>query len=113
MGISGFIESLAILLFGINIWQTISDGKRQSTGEEDIHGEIITVTAHTNVYHLLKQHPQALDILVSKGFSQLKNPILRNTMTRAVNLGQATKMHHTDLNQLLKELNEPLKSQNK
>ncbi|MHC4307987.1 MAG: DUF542 domain-containing protein, partial [Planctomycetota bacterium] len=110
MGISGFIESLAILLFGINIWQTISDGKRQSTGEEDIHGEIITVTAQTNVYHLLKQHPQALDILVSKGFSQLKNPILRNTMTRAVNLGQATKMHHTDLDQLLKELNESLKS---
>ncbi len=113
MGISGFIESLAILLFGINIWQTISDGKRQVTGEEDIHGEIISVNAHTNVYHLLKQHPQALDILISKGFSQLKNPILRNTMTRAVNLGQATKMHQTDLDQLLNELNESIKSQNK
>ncbi len=110
MGISGFIESLAILLFGINIWQTINDGKRQDSGEEDVHGEIITVTAQTNVYHLLKQHPQALDILVSKGFSQLKNPILRNTMTRAVNLGQATKMHQTDLGELLKELNESLKS---
>jgi iron-sulfur cluster repair protein YtfE (RIC family) len=113
MGISGFIESLAILLFGINIWQTISDGKRQVAGEEDIHGEIITVTASTNVHHLLEKHPQALDILVSKGFSQLKNPILRNTMARAVNLGQATKMHNTDLDQLLKELNESLKSQNK
>ena len=29
MGISGLIESVAILLFGINIWKTISDGKRQ------------------------------------------------------------------------------------
>lgn len=113
MGISGFIESLAILLFGINIWKTISDGKRQGTDEEELHGDITTVTAKTNVHHLLKQHPQALDILVSKGFSQLKNPILRNTMARAVNLGQATKIHNTDLDQLLKELNELLKSQTK
>ena len=110
MGISGLIESVAILLFGINIWRTLSDGKRQGAGEEDDHGNITSVTASTNVHHLIKQHPPAMDILISKGFTQLKNPILRNTMTRAVNLGQATKMHNTDLDQLLKELNESLKS---
>ena len=110
MGISGLIESVAILLFGINIWRTLSDGKRQGAGEEDDHGNIASVTASTNVHHLIKQHPPAMDILISKGFTQLKNPILRNTMTRAVNLGQATKMHNTDLDQLLKELNESLKS---
>tara|TARA_B100001964_G_scaffold74206_2_gene84254 strand:- start:1371 stop:3452 length:2082 start_codon:yes stop_codon:yes gene_type:complete len=110
MGISGLIESVAILLFGINIWRTLSDGKRQGAGEEDDHSNITSVTASTNVHHLIKQHPPAMDILISKGFTQLKNPILRNTMTRAVNLGQATKMHNTDLDQLLKELNESLKS---
>ena len=110
MGISGLIESVAILLFGINIWRTLSDGKRQGDGEEDDHGNITSVTASTNVHHLIKQHPPAMDILISKGFTQLKNPILRNTMTRAVNLGQATKMHNTDLDQLIKELNESLKS---
>ena len=110
MGISGLIESVAILLFGINIWRTLSDGKRQGAGEEDDHGNITSVTASTNVHHLIKQHPPAMDILISKGFTQLKNPILRNTMTRAVNLGQATKMHNTDLDQLLKELNESLKT---
>ena len=110
MGISGLIESVAILLFGINIWRTLSDGKRQGAGEEDDHGNITSVTASTNVHQLIKQHPPAMDILISKGFTQLKNPILRNTMTRAVNLGQATKMHNTDLDQLLKELNESLKS---
>ena len=110
MGISGLIESVAILLFGINIWRTLSDGKRQGAGEEDDHGNITSVTASTNVHHLIKQHPPAMDILISKGFTQLKNPILRNTMTRAVNIGQATKMHNTDLDQLLKELNESLKS---
>ena len=110
MGISGLIESVAILLFGINIWKTISDGQRQGDGVEDDHGNITSVTASTNVHHLIKQHPPAMDILISKGFTQLKNPILRNTMTRAVNLGQATKMHNTDLDQLIKELNESLKS---
>jgi iron-sulfur cluster repair protein YtfE (RIC family) len=110
MGISGLIESIAILLFGINIWRTISDGQRQGTDEEEVHDKLTSVTASTNVFQLIKQHPPAMDILISKGFTQLKNPILRNTMTRAVNIGQATKMHHTDLDQLLKELNESLKS---
>ena len=110
MGISGLIESVAILLFGINIWKTMSDGKRQGTDQEEAHDKLTSVTASTNVHQLIKQHPPAMDILISKGFTQLKNPILRNTMTRAVNLGQATKMHNTDLDQLLKELNESLKS---
>ncbi len=110
MGRSGFIESVAILLFGINIWSTLNDGKRQATGDGEAHDKLTNVTASTNVYQLIKQHPPAMDILISKGFTQLKNPILRNTMTRAVNLGQATKMHSTDLDQLLKELNESLKS---
>jgi iron-sulfur cluster repair protein YtfE (RIC family) len=107
MGISGFIESLAILLFGINIWKTISKGK-QGAKDDEVHGEIATVTAATNVYQLIKQHPQAIDILVSKGFTQLKNPILRNTLARAVNVGQAVKINPTDLGQLLKELNEAI-----
>ncbi len=87
----------------------MSDGKRQGSDDE-VHDKLTSVTASTNVYQLIKQHPPAMNILISKGFTQLKNPILRNTMTRAVNLGQATKMHNTDLDQLLKELNESLKS---
>ena len=110
MGTSGLIESVAILLFGINIWKTMSDGKRQGIEDEEVHDKMTHVTASTNVYQLIKQHPPATDILISKGFTQLKNPILRNTMTRAVNLGQATKMHHTDLDQLIKELNDSLES---
>jgi len=110
MGISGFVESGAILLFGINIWKTISDGKRQGSEEGEVHEKITTVTVSTNVHQLIKQHPQTIDILISKGFTQLKNPILRNTLARAVNIGQAIKIHHTDLDQLLKELNESLKS---
>jgi len=108
MGISGFIECLAILLFGINIWKTINEGKR-GTQDDEVHDDIDTVTASTNVYHLIKQHPQTIDVLVGKGFSQLKNPILRNTLTRAINIGQAIKINPTDLDQLLIDLNKSLK----
>jgi iron-sulfur cluster repair protein YtfE (RIC family) len=110
MGISGFIESLAILLFGINIWKTINKGKRQGAKDDEVHDEITTVTATTNVYQLIKQHPQTIDVLVKKGFTQLKNPILRNTLTRAINIGQATKINPTNIDQLLKELNASLKA---
>jgi hypothetical protein len=109
MGISGFIECLAILLFGINIWKTINEGKR-GTQVDEVHDDIVTVTASTNVYHLIKQHPQTIDVLVGKGFSQLKNPILRNTLTRAINIGQAIKINPTDLDQLLIDLNKSLKA---
>jgi iron-sulfur cluster repair protein YtfE (RIC family) len=109
MGISGFIECLAILFFGYNIWKTINKGMR-GTQDDEVHDEIATVTASTNVYHLIKQHPQTIDVLVGKGFTQLKNPILRNTLTRAINIGQAIKINPTDLDQLLKDLNESLKA---
>lgn len=109
MGVSGFIECLAILLFGINIWKTINEGKR-GTRDDEVHDEIAAVTASTNVYHLIKQHPQTIDVLVSKGFTQLKNPILRNTLTRAINISQATKINPTNLDQLLIDLNESLKA---
>ena len=109
MGVSGFIECTAILLFGINIWKTINEGK-QGTKDDEVHEEIEAVTATTNVYHLIKQHPQTIDVLVGKGFTQLKNPILRNTLTRAINISQATKINPTDLDQLLIDLNESLKA---
>ncbi len=109
MGISGFVECVAILLFGINIWKTITKGK-QGTKDDEVHDKITAVTARTNVYQLIKQHPQTIDIFVSKGFTQLKNPILRNTLARAVNIAQAIKIKHTDIDQLLKELNEAIQA---
>ncbi len=110
MGISGFIESVAILFFGINIWKTFSAGK-QGAVDDAVHEEITAVTASTNVYQLIKQHPQTIDVLVSKGFTQLRNPILRNTLARAVNIGQPVKINSTDLDQLLKELNESIQAE--
>ncbi|MDR4508890.1 MAG: DUF1858 domain-containing protein [Candidatus Brocadiaceae bacterium] len=100
MGVSGFIEYAAMFCFGINMWKTMAVEEQEESTEQ-----IILATPGTNVYQLIKQHPQSLDILVNFGFKQLKNPVLRNTLARTISLGQAAQINPINLEDLLKELN--------
>jgi Domain of unknown function (DUF1858). len=104
MGISGFLEYAAMFFFGINTWKTM-----QLHVEEEPTEQIKIATANTNVYQLIKQYPQTLDILIGFGFKQLKNPILRNTLARTISLGQAVQINPVNLEDLLKELNNAIK----
>lgn len=106
MGISGFLEYGGLLLFGYNAFKTIA--KRQVLEEKELSGRITMVTPETNVYQLVTQHPQTLDVFVNHGFGQLKNPVLLRTVARTVNIGTAVTIHQTDLGSLLKELNEAI-----
>ena len=105
LGISGFIEYAAMFCFGINAWKTMRCGVTEESTEH-----IQIATASTNVYQLIKQYPQTLDILVEFGFKQLKNPILRNTLARTISLGQAVQIHPVNLDDLLKKLNNTIKT---
>ncbi|BBO17787.1 conserved hypothetical protein [Candidatus Brocadia pituitae] len=100
MGISGFLEYAAMFFFGINTWKTMQQNMQEEPAEQ-----IKLATANTNVYQLIKQHPQTLDIFLKFGFKQLKNPILRNTLARTISLGQAAQINPINLEDLLKELN--------
>ena len=104
MGISGFIEYSAMFCFAINAWKTM-----QLDVEEESTEQITVATAGTNVYQLIKQYPQALDILVGFGFKQLKNPVLRNTLARTISIGQAAQINPVNLDDLLRELNKAIK----
>jgi hypothetical protein len=104
MGMSGFLEYTALCLFGYNIWKTV--GQRRALDEKEMRERITVVTPETNVYLLVKQCPQCLDILVNRGFTPLKNPVMLNTVAKTVNLGTAASIHPIDLGSLLKELNE-------
>lgn len=105
MGISGFIEYAAMFCFGVNAWKTMQLGIR----EEETTEQIKIATANTNVYQLIKQYPQTLDILIASGFKQLKNPILRNTLARTISLGQAVQINPVNLEELLSKLNAVIK----
>lgn len=104
LGISGFIEYSAMFCFAINAWKTM-----RLDLEEEPTDQITVATAGTNVYQLIKQYPQTLDILVGFGFKQLKNPILRNTLARTISLGQAVQINPVNLEDLLKEINNAIK----
>ncbi len=104
MGLSGFIEDTALVLFGYNVWKTVA--QRRALEEKELAERITVVTPETNVYLLVKQYPKCLDILVNKGFTPLKNPMMLNTVAKTVNIGTAASIHPVDLGSLLKELNE-------
>lgn len=110
MGISGFLEYGALFLFGYNVWKTV--GQRQVQEGKGTTERITKVTPETNVYQLVTQHPQTLDVLVNRGFKQLRNPVLLNTVARTVNIGTAVTIHTTDLGSLLEELNEAIGKKN-
>lgn len=103
LGISGFIEYAAMFCFGINAWKTM-----QLDVQEEPSEQIRIATASTNVYQLIKQYPQTLEILIDFGFKQLKNPILRNTLARTISLGQAVQINPVNLEDLLKALNDAI-----
>ncbi|MBM4053102.1 MAG: DUF1858 domain-containing protein [Planctomycetes bacterium] len=104
LGVSGFIEYAAIFFFSINVWRTLKSEREESAEQ------IISASAATNVYQLIKQYPQTLDILIGYGFKQLRNPVLRNTLARTISLGQAVQIVPVNLEDLLKDLNDSMKS---
>ncbi len=67
-----------------------------------------TIDMDTNVEKLLKEHPEALSILIEAEFTPLKNPAMRH-MASTVSLGTAAKMIHMkddELTELIEKLNE-------
>ncbi len=67
-----------------------------------------TIDENTNVGKLLKEHPEALDILIEAGFTPLKNPAMRH-MASTVSLKTAAKIIHMsdeDLYRLIERLRE-------
>ena len=51
--------------------------------------EEFEINERTNVGKLIERFPEAIDILVSYGFTPLKNPVLRKTLARTITLGRA------------------------
>lgn len=60
--------------------------------KEESHREEFEIDENTNVGELLRRLPKALDVLISYGFTPLKNPILRKILPHTVTLGQAKKI---------------------
>jgi len=62
------------------------------------------ITPSTRVGDVLARYPQSLEIFVRRGFTPLRNPVLRKTMARVITIEQACRREDVDLTELLNEL---------
>jgi hypothetical protein len=104
IGISGVLE-----VIGLGIWAVGLTRIMLKRSEERIevqpHARSI-IRGQDHVGEVVDSHPGALATFVDFGFTQLKNPMLRRTIARAVTIQQAAAMHGVKLDELLAALNQ-------
>ncbi len=68
----------------------------------------LIITPKTKIYDLLEAYPELEDILISSApeFKKLKNPVLRKTIARITNIGQAATVGGLDVQVLVNRLRE-------
>ncbi len=64
------------------------------------------ITKDSVVSDVLDKYPQALEVFLRHGFTPLANVQARQALAGTVTIEQAIKIHHTDLVQLLDDLNQ-------
>ena len=101
-GVSGLLEVAGIGIWGVHLWRIMS-GWRPAAEEIERPSRI---TADDKVGWIVHWFPETLPVLIGKGFTPLRNPVLRRTMARAVSLRTVAKQHNLDENALVSELNE-------
>jgi hypothetical protein len=94
LGFTGFLEVLALILFGINIWVTMT--KEEAYEEKPIG----IFTGNETVYALTEQFPKTIPVLKEAGFDKITNPLLRKTLGRAITLKKACEEQRVDFNSL-------------
>lgn len=106
LGTSGWFELAALGIFGYNLWETMNIS--QETKQPISAGKLTGVTKDTKVFDIVDQYPETLQIFLDFGFSQMANPVMRNTMGRVASIEMAAKMHNVDSDKFLKALNDKI-----
>jgi len=98
VGVTGFLEVLALFLFGINIWVTM-------TREEAYEVKPIeSFTGNETVFALTEQFPQTIPLLKEVGFEKITNPLLRKTLGRAITVKKACEEQKIDFEVLKQKI---------
>lgn len=64
------------------------------------------VSLKDNVDEIVRKHPEAVDILVKLGFSDIANPLMRSTMGKFMTLPKASAMKKIPLEDILRAFSE-------
>lgn len=108
MGTSGWFELAALGIFGYNLWKTMNTV--QEIKPTVSANKLTIVTSDTKVFDVVDRYPETLQIFLDFGFSQMANPVMRNTMGRVASIEMATKMHNVDIDKFLKAINDKIAS---
>ncbi len=107
-GLSGWVEAVALALYGYNLLRTlyhpVPDEAFAMVGEAA--ESTSEITASLPVARLVELYPQTLDILVSMGFEPLANPVLRQTLGKRITIAKAAEIKHIPVDALLTRLRE-------
>jgi hypothetical protein len=94
VGVTGFLEVTALILFGINIWVTMT--KEEAYEEKPIE----VLTGNETVFALTEQFPKTIPVLREAGFTKITNPMLRKTLGRAITVKKACEEQKVDFHTL-------------
>lgn len=100
IALSGGLGFAAFAAFAVNLAMTLA-GRGAAPARHAVAPQ--EPSADSIVADLL-EIPGALDLLVGRGFTPLRNPLVRATLAHAVTLGQACRMHDVALEPLLERL---------
>lgn len=105
MGISGFIEVCALGIWGYELF------KNMRVSSTELKWETLSekITSDMKVAEVIENFPETMEIFLQYGFTDLKNPVLRNTIARVATIERACKIHSVDINKFIIVLNQKIK----
>lgn len=76
--------------------------------------EKLIITPKTKIYDLIEAYPELEDVLISSApeFKKLRNPVLRKTIARITNIGQAAIIGGLNVEELVNRLREKVGQRN-
>ncbi|MEW6249976.1 MAG: DUF1858 domain-containing protein [Planctomycetota bacterium] len=126
-GISGLLEVSGIALWGVHLWRIMNGWQPAAAGEFRVssfqfrvagNSKLETanraasgcsgsdeITGDERVSDILERFPEALPVLIERGFAPLANPLLRRTLARTVTLRTAAALWQVDADELVATLN--------
>ncbi|WP_309492007.1 DUF1858 domain-containing protein [Candidatus Hecatella orcuttiae] len=69
----------------------------------------IEISKDMTVLEVLEKYPKLLDVFVKKGFTPLKDPVMRKTMAGSTTIEQACVRFGLDVQKFVEELKEAAK----
>jgi len=104
MGISGFLEVAALALWSYDLWRGI-DARPELPAATDLDRPE-RIEPSMKVAEVVELFPETLPVFLQHGFTELQNPLKRQTLARLVSLEQVCRMHALEVSALVAELNQ-------